>query len=177
MGTGDHLLTFDAVIAAQAWTHECEGGCGSVVCQDPRLAERCDPQDTAAVAQLCLPWLTDADSLLKGERRSVRDTVLRLVSAYLLCVGAAASECAVPAGHWKALALPSWSQVAHDAMSSVGPDCESEDEVWLRDDVEDRRCGHVPPIHAPAHGGPMVPAADAAPPSLNRFDAEAEALD
>ena len=78
--------------------------------QELRLAERCDLHDLAAVAELCLPWLTDADSLLESERRSVRDMVFRLVAAYLLCVGAVASGCAVPAGHWNALALPLWSK-------------------------------------------------------------------
>ena len=62
------------------------------------------------------------------------------------------------------------------AIARPSSDCESDDEVWLRDDVVDRRCDHVPPVRDPAQGGPMVPAAAASPPSLNRFDAEAEAL-
>ena len=102
-----------------------------------RRAHACDASDVAAVTAHCVPWMTDPAAMLDKEAALVRRRACALVAAYLMAVGASVTAVEVPVEHVRALRLPEGSHMRRLCGAAACAACldDSDDEVWLRDDV------------------------------------------
>ena len=112
-------------------------------------AHSCDKHDMAAVRDHCVPWVLDPALVLKKEPAKVRLNAASVVAAYLMAVGASLSNIQAPSTHARFLRLP--NTVRMRLFCGVEPDDsylgDSDDEVWLRDDVPSAQwlAGHADP--------------------------------
>ena len=100
-------------------------------------AHACDRDDLAAVRQFCVPWVIEPATVLEKETAHVRRQAYSMIAAYLVMVGASLSVTAIPFAHTRALRLPQQSRLRRFCGEELQGVCvdESDDEIWLRDDV------------------------------------------